>query len=404
MKYRYEAKNPNGVLRQGFVVAQDQAHAESLLTENDLVILSLSEQEEPLIDRLNIFGFGKSVPNKEMVLFARQLSTLIGAQVPLLQSLRILLVQLTNAYLKKITQEAIDSIEGGDSLSLALSRYPEVFGNVFVNVVHSGELSGTLDKSLVYLADQMEKDYELNSKVKSAMTYPIFVLAALVLIGGFMFIFILPNLESVIVQQGGSIPLTTQLLIAFTNFLTAWWWALILAVGALSLAFRYAVKTALGRYAWDRFKISAPIIGPIFEKIYLARFSRNLSTLIIGGIPIIKALEIVAELVGNVIYRDIVLEAAGKLTSGKQISEALAGHKEIPPIVTQMVQVGEQSATLTAILAKLAGFYEKEVDAVIGSLTTLLEPIIILVLGAAVGVLCAGILLPIYTLGTSAGS
>jgi type IV pilus assembly protein PilC len=404
MRYRYEAKNTNGGFRQGYIIAQDQAHAEALLTENGLVILTLAEQAEPLLDRLNIFGIGKSVPIKEMVLFARQLSTLIGAQVPLLQSLRILLVQITNEYLKKITQEVIDSIEGGDSLSLSLSRYPEVFGNVFVNVVHAGELSGTLDKSLLYLADQMEKDYELNHKVRSAMTYPIFVLAAVVLVGGFMFIFILPNLESVIIDQGGNIPLTTQLLISFTNFLTRYWWAIIVAFCALVAGFKYALKTVPGRYAWDRFKVSAPILGNIFQKIYLARFSRNLSTLIMGGIPIIKALQIVGELVSNVVYKDIILDAADKLTAGKQISEALMGHKEIPPIVTQMVQVGEQSATLTSILAKLATFYEKEVDSVIGSLTTLLEPIIILVLGVAVGVLCAGILLPIYTLGTSAGS
>ena len=404
MRYSYEAKNATGVLRQGFIVAQDQAHAEQTLTDNDLVILSLTQQEEPLLDRLNVFGFGKSVPTKEMVLFARQLSTLISAQVPLLQSLRILLVQLTNGYLKKITQETISSIEGGDSFSLSISRYPEVFSNVFVNVVHAGELSGTLDKSLLYLADQMEKDYELSSKVRGAMTYPMFVLGAVVLIGGFMFIFVLPSLESVLIQQGGDLPPITMALIALTNFLTAYWWTIVLAAFALYAGFKYALKETWGRYAWDKFKISTPIIGNIFQKVYLARFSRNLSTLILGGIPIIKALTIVSELVGNVIYRDILLDAADKLASGKQISEALAGHKEFPPIVTQMVKVGEQSATLTDILSKLANFYEKEVDTVIGSLTTLLEPIIILVLGVAVGILTAGILLPIYTLGTNAGS
>ena len=205
-----------------------------------------------------------------------------------------------------------------------------------------------------------------------------------------------------LIEQGGSLPPITLMLIAFTSFFGQFWWTFIVAFFGCYFGFKYWIRTVNGRHLFDRFKVSAPIIGPIFQKIYLARFSRNLSTLIAGGIPIIKSLEIVSELISNVIYRDIVLDAAGKLVSGRQISEALAGYKEIPPIVTQMIKVGEQSATLTDILAKLAVFYEKEVDSVIGSLTTLLEPVIILVLGVAVGILVAGILLPIYNLGTTA--
>jgi len=217
-----------------------------------------------------------------------------------------------------------------------------------------------------------------------------------------MFLFIMPGLLDTLTQSGaGSLPTVTLILIAFTNFFGHYWWTFLLGMIALFFVIRYILSTKEGTYYFDRLKISAPIIGPIFIKIYLARFSRNLSTLIIGGIPIIQALQTVAELVNNTIYRGIILDAANTLATGKGIAESFQGHKEMPVIVTQMIQVGEQSATLTNILGKLADYYEKEVDETVGSLTTLIEPIIILILGGAVGILVAGILLPIYNLGSS---
>ncbi|MHB8871454.1 MAG: type II secretion system F family protein [Candidatus Doudnabacteria bacterium] len=400
MQFRYQAKDVSGNLREGVVVAEDQGHAETLIQDNGLVILNLEIVEENILDRL--WPFGKSVPAKEMVLFSRQLSTLIGAKVSILQALRILLEQVSNTYLKKVISETISSVEGGNSFSLSLARHPEVFSNVYVSVVHTGELSGTLDQSLNYLSDQMEKDYDLRSKVKSAMTYPLFILGALVVVGSLMFLFILPKLTVILQEQGGSLPFITVVLISFTKFFQHYWWTLLIGFVAIGLLLRYYVRTKTGRYIFDRLKIATPIIGPIFEQIYLARFSRNLSTLVLGGIPIIKALEVVADLVNNVIYRDILMEAANRLGAGKSIADSLQGHKEIPVIVTQMVMVGEQSATLTNILQKLASYYEKEVDAKIATLTSLMEPIIMLILGVGVGILVAGILLPIYNLASNA--
>ncbi len=400
MQFEYQAKDQSGVLRTGQVVAENQQKAINLLVENGLTILNLTTVKEDVWS--NIIPFGKNVPSKDLVLFSRQLSTLIGAKVPLLQSLRILLEQVTNKLLRKILAEVISSIESGNSLSLSLSRYPKVFTNVYVSVVHAGELSGSLENSLNYLSDQLERDYDLNSKVKSAMTYPAFILAALIVIGSLMFLFIIPRLTDVLTEQGGALPPLTLALIAFTGFFQKFWWLLGLLGVGLTVAIRYYINTAPGRYTLDRMKIATPIIGPIFEKIYLARFSRNLSTLIGSGIPIIKSLEVVAELINNVIYRDIILDAANKLATGTSISDSLKGHKEIPIIVTQMIDVGERSATLSNILQKLASFYEKEVDAKISTLTSLMEPIIMLVLGGAVGILIAGILLPIYNLASNA--
>jgi type II secretory pathway component PulF len=402
MKFNYKARNKEGGIQSGDVLAVDQNKAERLLSENGLVVISLESQDEgDLFSKFN--PFGKSVNNKELVLFSRQLSTLISARVPIIQSLRILQEQITGKYLLTIIGDLISAVENGDALSSAMAKHPDVFGNVYVSLVMSGEVSGSLDKSLVYLADQQEKDYELKGKVKSAMTYPIFVLSALVIIGGLMFKFVLPNLTSVLTEQGGTLPITTVWIINFTVFFNKFWWLLGLLLAGGILGFRYWIKTLTGRYQWDALKIHFPIIGDIFQKIYLSRFSRNLSTLVVGGIPIIKALQIVSEIINNVIYRDIVLEAITKVQGGKTISEGLSGHPEFPTIVIQMVRVGEQTAQLDEIMAKLANFYEKEVDNKVSTLTTLMEPLIMIVLGIGVGILVAGILLPIYNLASASG-
>jgi len=401
MKFNYKAKNKEGNIQSGVVVAVDQDKAEKLLAENGLVIISLSAEQGNPLERFN--PFGKSVKNKEMVLFSRQLATLISSRVPIIQSLRILQEQITGKYLLSIIAELISAVENGDSLSNAMAKHQDVFGNVYVNLVMSGEVSGSLDKSLIYLADQLEKDYELKGKVKSAMTYPVFVLTALVGITLLMFKFVLPNLTSVLLEQGGTLPLTTQIIIGATAFINVYWWLVLIVVAGLILGTRYYISTTNGRRNWDNLKIHLPIIGDIFQKIYLARFARNLSTLVIGGIPIIKAMQIVAEIINNVIYREIILDTVTKIQAGKTISEGLSGHKEFPGLVTQMVRVGEQTAQLDDIMAKLANFYEKEVDNKVSTLTTLLEPIIMIILGIGVGILVAGILLPIYNLANTAG-
>ena len=401
MKFTYQARNKNGEVKQGSVIAADQQKAENLLVDGGLVIISLEAQAENIFERFNVFG--KHVSSKDVVLFSRQLATLIGARVPLLQSLRILNSQISSKQLVAVTQDVIASIENGESLSLALAKHPTVFGNVYVSLVKSGEVSGTLNKSLNYLADQLEKDYALKSKVRSALTYPIFIVVTLVGVGLLMFKFVLPKLTEVLVEQGGELPLVSRILISFTHFINAFWWVLILGVGVLMIAAKFYIGTPNGRHVFDRLKLQVPIISGIFQRIYLARFARNLSTLVAGGIPIIQALQIIAEIINNVIYRDIILKASTQLANGRSISDSLQGNPEFPPIVTQMVRVGEETAQLDDILGKLAAFYEKEVDDRVSILTTLLEPLIMILLGVGVGVLIAGILLPIYNLASTVG-
>ena len=400
MKCSYKAKNKEGEIKSGDVVATDQPRAEQLLAENNLVIISLVDHRENYFAKIN--PFGKSVSNKDLVLFSRQLSTLISARVPILQSLRILQDQITQGYLLSILQDLIASIENGESLSLALSKHLNVFGDIYVSLVKSGEVSGSLDKSFGYLADQLEKDYELRAKVKGALTYPAFVIAALVIVGVLMFKFVLPKLTVVLEEQGGELPAISKGLISFTKFFDQYWWMVFVVIGAIVLGIRYLISTSQGKYQWDRMKTQVPIVGDIFQKIYLARFARNLSTLVMGGIPIIKAMQIVADVINNSVYRELINQAVVKITGGKSVSESLAGRPEFPSIVIQMIRVGEQTAQLDEILGKLATFYEKEVDNKVSTLTTLLEPMIMIVLGIGVGLLVAGILLPIYNLASTA--
>jgi type IV pilus assembly protein PilC len=400
MKFIYQARNKDGQIKNGFVVAATQVKAEQLLAENGFIIIGLQIEEESVWARFN--PFATRVNYKELVLFSRQLSTLISARVSILQSLRILEGQITSAHLVAIIRDLITSIENGESFSLALSKYPEAFANIYVSLVRSGEASGSVAQSLNYLADQMEKDYELRSKVKGALTYPIFVLSALVVVGLLMFKFVLPNLTAVLKEQGGQLPAVSVALISLTDFFSKFWWLVLLVIAIVIASLRYYVSTPNGRMQWDRIKIRLPLIGDIFQKVYLARFSRNLSTLVAGGIPIIQAIQIVSEIINNVSYQEILTETATRVTNGSTISDALAANKrEFPPLVSQMVRVGEQTAQLDVILAKLATFYEKEVDSKVQVLSTLLEPMIMIILGLAVGALVAGILLPIYNIARS---
>lgn len=396
MKFTYQAKDHEGGLKKGYVVAANQAKAEQLLTESGLIIIDLVAQKESIFDKLNYFT--QRVSYKDLVIFSRQLATLVSARVPILQGLRILESQVGTKGLQKITSELITSVEAGESLSLALSKHPQVFGNIYVNLVRSGEASGRVAEALTSLADQLEKDYQIRAKVKSALTYPGFVLAALVIVGVLMFKFVLPNLLSILKEQGGSLPPLTRGLISFSDFFQVYWWLVLLVLAALAVFVRAYIATDSGRYLWDRYKTSIPVIGFLFKRLYMARFARNFATLVAGGIPIIQALKIVSEVINNVVYRDIIIEASVAVTNGQSVSESLAAHKEFPPLVTQMMRVGEQTAELDTILLKIASFYEREVDNSIGMLSSLLEPIIMLVLGLGVGVLVVGILMPIYNL------
>lgn len=398
--YTYRAKDPEGGMKTGEVEASSEQAASEILHGHKFTVLDLRpKSEEGQLDRyLSFLPFFGRVSRKELVLFSRQFATLINARVPIIQGLEILAEQTQSRKLKEVVENVIAEIEGGKSLSQAIARYPKIFSNLYLNLVKSGELSGTLDQALNYLADQQEKDYDLNAKIRGAMTYPIFIVSAIIVVGGLMFIFVLPQMISVLREAGANLPFTTKILIFLTENLQKFWAVLVLGFVAAVAGLRFYIRTPGGRRVWDIFKLKVPVFGKLFRRIYMDRFCRNLSTLVAGGIPIVQALNTVAAIVGNVVYRDIILQAAAEVETGKNIAGAFNRQKEVPKMVTQMIKIGEQTGELDDILAKLARFYDKEVENSLSTLTTLLEPIIMLLLGGAVAVMVAGILLPVYNL------
>ena len=400
MEFSYQARDEKGMLRTGTVEATSEVDAFDVLQGHKLIVIRIFPAvKSGFLDKLAAF---ERVSAKDIVLFSRQLATLIDAKVPIVQALKILQQQVSSKKLQGVITEISDKVENGDSLSSAIAAHPKVFSNLYINLVRSGELSGTLDESLNYLANQVEKDYDLRSKVISAMTYPAFILGALGVVGVLMFLFVLPPMIGILLEAKIELPITTRILIAISNVIQSFWWILLVLLVGGGIGLRYYIQTYSGRYLFDYLKIKMPIFGQIFVKVYMARFARNLATLVAGGIPVIKALDSVADIVGNQIYRDIILDASHQVRNGKSIAVALTDKKEFPPIVAQMTQIGETTGKLQDILEKLAGFYEKEVETSLRTLTTLIEPIIMMFLGLAVAVMVAGILLPIYNLASVA--
>lgn len=396
MEFSYQARDNQGTLRTGTVEASTITAASEILHAHGLIVIKvLPVSKVSILEKLNFMG---RISPKEVVLFSRQLSTLINAKIPIVMSLKILQTQVTSKKLQSIIAEIASKVESGDALSAAIVGYPKLFNDMYVNLVHSGELSGGLDESLAYLADQVEKDYDLRSKIVGAMTYPAFIMFALVVVGFLMFIFVLPPMISLLEEQQVELPFTTKILVFVTNFMQNYWYLALGGIIGTLVGTKLYIGTISGRYMFDYLKLKMPIFSKLVLDIYMARFARNLSTLLAGGIPIVKALDSVADIVGNAVYRDILFEASTEVKNGKGIAQSIVDRPEFPAIVSQMIQIGESTGKLTEILDKLAHFYEKEVEAILKVLTTLIEPLIMMLLGLAVSVMVAGILLPIYNL------
>ncbi len=395
--FEYKAKDLEGRTVSGAVEAPSESVAQDVLKEKDLVLLALKERKRMTLFQSSL-GFLKRVPRKDVVLFARQLAVMISATVPIVQALRILVKQTDNINFKIIISEIGDEVDGGAKLSATLARYPSVFSQFFVHMIRSGETTGKLDETLNYLADQQEKDYDLISKIRGAMTYPIFVMSGMVVIGVVMMIFVIPKLTAVIQESGSKLPITTRTLIGASDFLQHWWWTLVLAIVGLVFLFRTYVKSDIGRHQFDRLKMRLPIFGQIFQKIYLVRFSRSLSTLVVSGIPVTRGLEIVADVVGNTLYHDLTKQTITEIEAGNSIATAFVKSRDIPPMLPQMMIVGEQTGKLDLVLDKLANFYSKELENLIANLTSLIEPLILVLMGVAVAFMVMAILLPMYNL------
>lgn len=395
--YDYKAKEADGTSVNGAVEAPNEAVAQDTLKERDLIVVTLKERKRMTLFQSSL-GFFNRVPKKDVVLFARQLAVMISATVPIVQSLRILVKQTTNITFKIIISEIADDVDGGAKLSASLARYPQAYSDFFVHMVRSGETTGKLDETLNYLADQQEKDYDLEQKIRGAMIYPVFILGAMVVIGVLMMIFVIPRLTDALIAGGAELPFATKLLIGTSSFLQNFWWLVAALVGIGVSLLRFYTRTPAGHRQYDNIKFHLPVFGQIFQKIYLVRFSRSFSTLIASGIPVTRALEIVSDVIGNVLYRELTLETIKEVEAGNSIASVFVQSKIVPPMLPQMMIVGEQTGKLDLILDKLAAFYAKELENLVANLVSIIEPLILVVMGGAVAVIVMAILLPLYNL------
>ncbi|MBI2609844.1 type II secretion system F family protein [Candidatus Giovannonibacteria bacterium] len=401
MLFKYVAKTPEGETRDGSVDAASLELAISSLQRRGLIITSLVPAEKAGAWYEKGLASFEKVKMRDIVILSRQLSTLFEAKVPIVEALRVLTAETSSSVLRKHLSEILSDIQGGLSISQALARHPDVFSSLYVNMVRSGEESGKLEEVFSYLADYLERSYELQAKARNAFIYPAFVLSAFIIVMVLMLVVVIPRLSSLLTETGQDIPLYTKVVIGMSEGLRSYGlYILLMVIVGIVLLWRYT-KTASGKLALHRFIINIPVIGGLYRKIYLSRLADNMQTLLAGGVTVLRALEITADVVGNEIYGSIIRQTKEEVKGGASISQSLSKFEDIPPLMTQMIRIGEETGKLDYILKTMAGFYRREVDNAVNNLVSSIEPLMILVLGLGVGLLVAAVLIPIYNISTS---
>lgn len=394
MVFEYHAKTNSGEMRSGTVDAFDEQSAAEALRKYDLIVISIAPAGKGLNINLSLFN---RVKQKELVVFSRQLATLMEAKVPLVESLRTLVKQSKNQYFKDVIFHIANEINGGTAFSTALKKYPRVFSEFYVSMAESGEVSGKLQETLTYLADYLENNFDLMKKVKGAMMYPAFLIFGLILVGILMLVFVIPNLTSMLLESGQELPLATKILVALSNFMVSYWWIAVPGLfGSVIGLFLSVTRTKKGKEIWDKVVIYVPAFGGILRNVYMSRLATNLGVLITSGIPLVKAMEIVGNIVGNTEYKKLIYLAADKVKAGETISSVFAKSNLIPPLANSIISIGERTGRLDLVLKNIGRSYQRDVDAVIEGITKLIEPILMVIMGIAVAVLVAAILMPIY--------
>ena len=396
MKFVFKAKDARGQIREGMVESINAKAAAEILGRNGLVPISVKEDKPTMAIVKDFERAWEGVRQKELVVFFQQLATLVEARVPVVSALRTIEEQTANRYFRILIKEMADDIEDGAQFSVAIEKHSETFSPLVINMLRAGEASGELQKSIEVVAASIEKNYQLAAKIKGALYYPAFVLGVAFIIGFLVVTFILPKITVMIKDLNVPVPWYTAALIWIGDFMQVWWWAVLLAIGAMIGGIMYYVKTEDGHHEWEALILKLPVIGSLARSIYITRFAENLGSLLEGGIPVVRALVIVSEIVGNQVFEKIILQAADEVRSGGTMSTVFLRSREIPPIVSQMIRIGEETGSLSNVLLSTAKFYNQEVETATKSLTTLIEPILIVGLGIGVGILVVGVLMPIY--------
>ena len=401
MLFIYKALDSGGRPMNGSIDALNIEVAINALQRRGFSIGSIVPASKEAFFKRDL-AFWKRVSSKDVVILSRQISTLFEAQVSALRVFRLLAAETTNQILRNLLVEVSDEIQAGSSISKALSKHPQAFSSFYVSMVRSGEEAGKLDQIFGYLADYLERTYEVTSKAKNALVYPVFVILTFIAVMVLMFTTVIPSISAILVESGQAIPIYTRAVLAISSFFVNYGWLLLILVIAGGLFLWQFVKTPKGRYAFSEFKIKVPYIGTLFRKLYLSRIADNMHTQLSAAIPIVKSLEITAEVVDNAVFENALALATEAVKGGSSIADAFAKSSVIPGIMIQMIKVGEESGELGSILETMARFYRREVTNAVDTLVSLIEPALIILLGLGVGFLLAAVLMPIYNIAGAA--
>ncbi len=397
MKFNYKARTKDGELQVGNVEAANREGAVAILLTHELFVLSI----EPVVNDVwynRILEFFKRVKTQDLMIFTRQFATLLASQVPLSDSLSNLYKQTTKPVLKEAVYEIANDIDAGFSLSQALERHRGIFSEFYINMVKSAEVTGRLGEVLDFLADYLEKQSALLSKVKNALTYPAFIIVLFFVVVIVMVTMVFPQITPIFAQANLELPFFTRVLLGFGNFMTDWWLFLVIAFGVVVFVLVDYFQTNEGKVVLDTLLLKIPIVGPLFKKLYISRFAESARVLIKGGLTIPQAVEISSHTIGNSVYEELLHDVAQQIRKGKLLSQTLATMPEFPPLVSQLLSVGEATGRLEDLLSKINDFYSRQVEDTVDNLVTLIQPILMVLIGGVVAILFAAVLLPIYNL------
>lgn len=401
MLFQYEAIDQGGQKQTGSIDAISRDVAISSLQRRGLSISSVEEVSQEGKEFSFSMRIFETVATRDIVLLSREIATLFEAQVSALRIFRLLATESDKPLLRSTLTEVADDIQAGAPISKAMAKHPKVFSAFYTNMVRAGEEAGKLDETFLYLADYLDRSYEVISKARNALIYPAFVIATFVVVMILMMTFVIPNISQILIDSGQEIPIYTRAVIGLSNFFVNYGvFILILIIVGGFFGYRYT-KTPDGREAFDRFLLSIPYIGDLFKKLYLARIADNMATMLVSGIAVVQAAEITASVVGSAVYENILADVAANVKGGGAVSTSLQNHPEVPGIMTAMIKVGEETGELGTILKTLAKFYNREVTNAVDTLVDLIEPFMIVLLGLGVGVLLASVLIPIYNVSSA---
>lgn len=400
MLFKYKAVDEQGTSKEGEIDAVSRDLAISGLQRRGLVVISIKDTDEA--KSFLKLTFFERVSTKDIVILSRQISTLFEAQVSALKAFSLLAENTNNPLLAHKITQVHDDIQAGVSISGAIARHPDIFSNFYVNMVKVGEETGKLNQTFMHLADYLDRQYALTSKTRNAFIYPVFVIFTFFVVMTLMFVVVIPKLSAIILDSGQEVPFYTKIVIALSEFFVNYGFFALIFLVVLGVWLWSLSNSERGQEYLDRKRLSVPIVGNLYKQLYLSRIADNMDTMLASSVPILRALDITADVVGSRVYRNIMKEVADGVKSGMALSVAFSKHrKEIPGMMVEMVKVGEESGFLGSILKTMSDFYKREVDNAVDTLVGLIEPVMIVVLGLAVGILLVSVLMPIYNLAGS---